>query len=585
MISRSAGEDAEAARVARAAWLRALERTAEAQRTRMTLPQLIEQQAKTLGALPALIDETEELSFEVLADRMNAYARWARAEGLGPGATLCLFLPNCADYLALWLGIVRTGATVALVNTGLKGTSLAHAIRIVSPRLVIAGSDLRDEIISVLPQLDPRIAVWFHGGDVAGYPRIAPPPRQDIDTSDCSERPYPDPMSRALLLYTSGTTGLPKAANVSHLRLMQWSAWFAGLLDASPADRMYNCLPLYHSVGGVVAAGAMLAGGGSTIIRRKFSARRCWDEVRSTECTLFAYVGELCRFLLNTPPAPRERDHKVRLCCGNGLSAPVWRVFQERFGIPRILEFYAATEGSVSLYNCEGEPGAVGRIPGFLRHRIGIELVRFDDATGMPARGADGFCMRCDPGEIGEALGRVDPERRGAGAPFEGYLDAAATERKILRDVFAKGDAWFRSGDLMRKDRRGFFHFVDRVGDTFRCNGENVSTQEVANAVAACPGVAEAVAYGVRATGTDGRVGMAAVVPGSRFDLKRLHGHLARNLPAHARPRFLRLCSSIARTASFKPQKQLLADEGCDPSRTTDPLYADDGHSFMPLCR
>ena len=535
-----------------------------------------------MGDRAALIDERETLSFTELAARMNAYARWTRTQGLGPGDSVCLLIPNCADYLALWLGIVRAGAAVALVNTKLKGGSLAHALRVVSPRLLIVGEDFADEVASGLPGIGADLRVWSYGSSCRGWPQI----EHARNHSGIAPLPdFPRAMTRALLLYTSGTTGLPKATNISHHRLMQWSAWFAGLLDAAPADRLYDCLPLYHSTGGIVAPGAMLAAGGTTIIRRKFSAGRCWREVRETRSTLFVYVGELCRFLLNTPRDPLETEQRVRCCFGNGLSEDIWRKFQDRFSIPRILEFYAATEGAAALYNCEGEPGAIGRIPAFLRHRNDIAIVRFDFETGLPMRTAGGFCIACAAGETGEALAHIDPARIGAGEPFEGYLDSNATERKILRDVFARNDAWFRTGDLMRTDARGFYYFVDRIGDTFRCNGENVSTAEVANAIAACPGVGEAVVYGVRRPDGDGTVGMAALVAGRNFDVKVLHDRLARNLPCHARPRFIRLCGTIERTETFKPQKQRLAEEGFDTSRTADPIYADDGQSFILMDR
>jgi fatty-acyl-CoA synthase len=569
-------------RRAREAWLRALALTSDTRREALTLPKLVERQAERFGDRVALTDEHETLSFAELATRMDGYARWARAQGLGPGETACLFVPNCADYLALWLGIARTGASAALLNTNLMGASLAHAVRIVSPRLLVTGAQIADEVASVLPQIGEGVHVWSHGAPVGKWPQVETARESFVGAGLPA---LPQPMSRALLLYTSGTTGLPKAANVSHYRLMQWSAWFAGLLAAGPADRLYDCLPLYHSTGGIAAPGAMLAAGGSTILRRKFSARRCWGEVRETGSTLFVYVGELCRFLLNTAHDPQETEHRIRCCFGNGLAENIWREFQERYAVPHVLEFYAATEGAVALYNCEDEPGAIGRIPGFLRHRIDLELVIFDSDSGLPKRGDDGYCRACAPGETGEALVPVDPDRIEAGATFEGYLDSIATERKILRDVFARGDAWFRTGDLMRRDRRGFYYFVDRIGDTFRHNGENVSTQEVSDAIGTCPGVAEAVVYGVRAADGDGQVGMAAIVPGSGFDLEGLHRHLVRNVPAHARPRFIRLCRSIARTGTFKPQKQQLAEEGYDSSRTADALYTDTGDVFVPICR
>jgi fatty-acyl-CoA synthase len=332
-----------------------------------------------------------------------------------------------------------------------------------------------------------------------------------------------------------------------------------------------------------VAIGATLAGGGSVVLRRRFSARHFWSDIARWDCTLFQYIGELCRYLVNAPSDPQERAHRLRLCCGNGLRPDVWDRFKQRFAIPRILEFYASTEGNFSLCNHEGEPGSIGRIPNFLAHRIPVALIKLDDATGEPSRGADGLYKRCDPGEAGEAIGQILGDR--PATRFEGYTDARASERKVLRDVFEKGDAWLRTGDLMRKDSRGFFYFVDRAGDSYRWKGENVSATEVAETIAACPGVVQAVAYGVAVPGTEGRAGMAAIVPGQDFALTVLHRHLAERLPSYARPLFLRLCERIEATATFKPRTAELARDGFDPAATCDAFYFDsrEHQEYLPL--
>ena len=222
---------------------------------------------------------------------------------------------------------------------------------------------------------------------------------------------------------------------------------------------MYNCLPMYHSVGGVLATGAVLVGGGSVVIRERFSARQFWSDVVRWDCTLFQYIGELCRYLLHTEPHPHETEHRIRMCCGNGLRPDVWNGFKERFRIPQILEFYAATEGNVSLVNVEGKPGAIGRIPPFLAHRFPAALVKYDAEADAPVRDARGFCVRCAPNEVGEAIGQLLKDRSNVGSRFEGYTNEEASEQKILRDVFEPGDAWFRTGDLMRQGRARLFLF------------------------------------------------------------------------------------------------------------------------------
>jgi fatty-acyl-CoA synthase len=154
-----------------------------------------------------------------------------------------------------------------------------------------------------------------------------------------------------------------------------------------------------------------------------------------------------------------------------------------------------------------------------------------------------------------------------------------------LHDVFEKGDAWFRTGDLMRKDARGYFYFVDRVGDTFRWKGENVSTSEVADVINTFPGIADANVYGVTVVGSDGRAGMAAIVCEGPCDLGALHAHLARNLPDYARPLFLRIKNKLDVTATFKQKKTDLVRQGFNPAATSDPIYFNDpqSHSFVSL--
>jgi fatty-acyl-CoA synthase len=403
------------------------------------------------------------------------------------------------------------------------------------------------------------------------------------DALGAEEFRAPTLSERALCIYTSGTTGLPKAANVSHYRLMQWSHWFAGLMDTQPADRMYNCLPMYHSVGGVVATGATLVGGGAVIVRERFSATAFWTDVTAERCTLMQYIGELCRYLLASPPQPEETRHALRLACGNGLRAEVWVPFQERFRIPQILEYYAATEGNFSLYNCEGRAGAIGRIPPFLAHRMPVALVGFDLATGLPARDAQGRCRRCTVDEVGEAVGQIMSDQ--GASRFEGYTDGAASGKKILRDVFAPGDRWYRTGDLMRQDAQGFFYFVDRVGDTFRWKGENVSTTELAAVIAQVPGVTDVAVYGVEVPRADGRAGMAALVVAKDFSLEVLRGALVAQLPAYARPVFLRVLSTLEITGTFKLRKQELMQEGYDPAQVRDALFIDSAAagSYLPL--
>jgi fatty-acyl-CoA synthase len=558
-------------------WLRALEATAPiAKEPTRLLFDIIGDMAKTSPDAPALISSDERLTYGELAARANAYARWAIAQGIAKGETVCLMMPNRPEYMAIWLGLTTVGVVVALINTQLRGASLAHCIDAVTPKHLIAAAGFSEELQTLKPSMQSHPTIWAHGGDgaferidhvVAGLSRdsLSPLEQRPVKIAD-----------RALLIYTSGTTGLPKAANVSHRRLLTWSLWFAGLTNTGPLDRVYNCLPMYHSVGGIVATGAALVRGGSVLIRDKFSAHQFWDDIANGDCTLFQYIGELARYLVNAPSHPRERAHRLRLACGNGLRGDIWEKFQTRFAIPRILEFYASTEGNFSLYNVEGKVGAIGRVPPFLRHRFPLALVKFDDASGLPVRDENAHCLRCATGETGEAIGRIHDASARISAEFEGYSKAEQSEQKVLRDVFERGDAWYRTGDLMRVDESGFYYFIDRIGDTFRWKGENVSTSEVAAAIGAFPGVKEANVYGVGVPGTEGAAGMAATICDGNLDLAALREHLAAWLPPYARPLFLRVADRLEATATFKHTKANLQREGFDPAATSDAIYFDD---------
>lgn len=553
-------------------WLKAIELTARIE----TLPgrlfaDVVDDWARRQPDRAALVTDEATLDYEGLSKRINRYARWARSAGIAKGVTVALIMPNGIDYVAAWLGISRVGGVAALINTKLVGQSLAHCIDVAKPSHVIVAHELTGMLDSAAPYLKTEAKVWTHG-DARGE-RAIDVALAALDDGALSPDEYGNVTidDRALLIYTSGTTGLPKAASISHRRILNWGFWFAGLTRATPQDRLYDCLPLFHSVGGIVAPCSMLAAGGSVVIAEKFSASHFWSDIVRHDCTLFQYIGELCRYLLKAPPSEYENAHRLRLVCGNGLRGDIWEDFQARFSIPRILEFYAATEGNFSLFNVEGQPGAIGRIPPLLAHRFPASLIKLDPDSGA-LRNEEGFCIACARGETGEAIGRIGTADQGGGR-FEGYTDAGETEKKILRGVFARGDAWFRTGDLMRLDDKGFFHFVDRIGDTFRWKGENVAASEVNDAVRDFTGVIDATTYGVGIPGTDGRAGMSALVVNEGFDIAALPAHLGQRLPPYARPAFIRICCEIDATETFKQKKGDLAREGFDPDAIADPLF------------
>ncbi len=520
----------------------------------------------------ALTFEGKTLTFGEMDALANRYANWARSQKLRRGDTVALFMPNRLEYFPIWYGLTKVGVVTALINNQLVGQTLAHCLNISGAGHVILDSETAPAFEAAQAFLNKPMMQWVHG-------MVHGTQRDMIQTlRSCSQIP-PDRSVRdgmkasdpALYIFTSGTTGLPKAARISHMRAQLYMRGFAAATGATANDRIYVALPLYHATGGLCGLGAALLNGGSVVLKSRFSATRFWPDVVEEQATMFVYIGELCRYLLNHAPSEDERRHNLRLAFGNGLSADVWAELKPRFKVPAVLEFYGSTEGNVSMFNFDGKVGAIGRAPKWIGKRYNFRLVQFDLETEAPVRGLTGLCVAAGVGQIGECLGKIaasDPR-----SEFTGYVDKAASDRKILRDVFENGDAWFRTGDLMKTDADGYYYFVDRIGDTYRWKGENVSTGEVALHLQAAPGVLEANVYGVAVPGADGRAGMAGLVVSEDFDLKRFGDHISQALPPYAQPVFLRLLPVIDTTGTFKHRKVDLVTAGFDPGLIKDKVY------------
>ncbi len=513
----------------------------------------------------------------------NKTANWALGLGLQPGDAVALFMENRPEYVSFWYGLAKIGVVIGLINHNLTDKALAHCVNIADAKLILTGAEQDDAIRSAngLFEGDPKI--WSFGGkegnDLVGAIASASetrPPRR--------HREHLRGKDLCLYVYTSGTTGLPKAARLTQARTQGMMRSFIGTNKITSRDRVYITLPLYHGTGGLCGVGQALMTGASVILRRKFSASQFWDDATDYGATAIVYIGELCRYLVNSPPHPKERAHSIRTGFGNGLRPDIWEEFLTRFNIPHVCEFYGSTEGNVSFLGFDGKVGAVGRIPSYLEKSVfgHIAFVKFDIVEEEPIRGNDGFCIKALPGEPGEAIGKVGDESR---TRFEGYNDEAATQKKIMRDVFEKGDMWFRTGDLMSKDESGYVYFIDRIGDTFRWKGENVSTNEVAEYVAKAPGIATANVYGVSVPGTDGRAGMAAITTDGDVDFDTLYGWLSDNLPKYAVPLFIRVQKEAETTGTFKYRKVELVEEGFNPETVSEPIWYFDpaSNKYEPL--
>lgn len=513
---------------------------------------------------------------------INQHANTYKAMGVGAGDVVALVMENRPEYLFHVYGLHKIGAVSSLINTHVGGDVLAHAIRICEPKHVVVGSEVWQHFAEIQQDLgmDPSQVHFDLDVDHPAESGLTPFQQQveAASTEDPSESAQVTLGDLAAYIYTSGTTGMPKAAKITHYRM--WRAgrvWGGAGLRYQDGDVMYNCLPLYHSNGFMLATGSAVTAGVTVALARKFSTSRFWDDVRKFEATSFIYIGELCRYLMNAKPTDRDRDHKVRVITGNGLRPDIWRRFQERFGIARVAEFYAATEGNCITLNVVNRVASVGPL------MPGMVLARWNEETQDFVRDEQGFLVAGKRGESGILLGKIRPK-----AAFEGYNDAKATEQKILRDAFEKGDAYFNSGDLLRLGADMHLYFMDRIGDTFRWKGENVSTFEVQEQIAKLDTLAEVNVYGVKIEGADGRAGMCSLVmvDGQTFDGEAFKAHVDEVLPSYARPLFVRLQSDIAKTGTFKVKKVDLQKQGFEPAACDgDPLYFRDPNTdtYMPI--
>lgn len=540
------------------------------------LAECVEQAARGNPEGIALIQGDERLTYREFDQWANRLAHRLRADGLAQGDCAVLMLENRLELLACVVACAKLGVVAALVNGSQRGQVLAHSINLVKPRIALVGEELREAFDEVREQLYlPADAGYYFadrptwrdpGQAPAGWHHPAAELAAQPDTAPLLARPVQaeDP---CFYIYTSGTTGLPKAVVFNHGRFLKGYGIFGhGAVRLGRDDRLYCSLPFYHATAMVVCWGSALSGQAALIMVRRFSASRFLDEVRQHGATAFGYVGELCRYLLERPASPDDADNPLRIMVGNGMRPAIWSAFKQRFGIRQVVEFYASSEGNIGFTNLLNLDHTVGFTP------YPYAIVHYDRDSEAPMRDAHGRLQRVKPGEAGLLIGEITEK-----TPFHGYTDPAKTESCILRDVFRPGDAWFNTGDLMLHQGWRHAQFVDRLGDTFRWKGENVSTTEVEAVLDGIDGVGEAVVYGVEIAGTNGRAGMACIRLDSApadFDFRGLLAELRRELPHYAVPLFLRLSEKMETTGTFKHKKAPLKEQGFDPARCADPLYA-----------
>jgi citronellyl-CoA synthetase len=552
----------------------------------LSMGAVLERNAEEYPAQTALLYEDVRITHDAFNRKINQYAHFLSSRGVGKGDVALVLVDNRPELLMLMGALSKLGAVASLINPNLRGNVLQYSINLTRGKTFLIGEELLDAFEEIRDALELTAEDRLYYQPDSGR-ADAPKGYEDLQEA-IRDQPTSNPATTRDIrlgdpfayVFTSGTTGLPKASVQTHRRWFSGMYWFGKIvMNLKPSDVYYCPLPFCHTNGLHVAWGSAAGCGTALAIRRRFSASQFWADTRKFNANSFIYVGEVCRYLMNQPPRPDDRDNPVEMMVGNGLRPDIWKAFKKRFGISKVYELYGAAEAPLIFSNLLNVDCTVGTC------LTPFAIVEYDLDAEEPVRGEDGFMKKVAPGRTGLILAEIS-ERM----PFAGYTDKAETEKKIFRDVFKKGDLWFNSGDLVLNQGYRHIQFVDRLGDTFRWKGENVSTSEVENVVNTLDQVDESTAYGVRVPGTDGRAGMVAIIPRTpveAFDLKALADRVRGALPSYAVPKFVRFRKAFETTGTHKIKKKVLRDEGCDPNVVADPLYVllPDADTYQPLTR
>ncbi|ETN41634.1 uncharacterized protein HMPREF1541_03570 [Cyphellophora europaea CBS 101466] len=560
----------------------------------------------------ALVFEGRSWTYRRLREEIGRWAEALQSLGVRNRTVVGLFINNSPEFIFTWWALYKLGAIPAPINTSITGHHIKHCLKVSEAEFIITTFELSGIVSQAFDLAEgttdfsadpscpwlkrvilydyntyPSLPQWSsrNGTIVVRHDSLRPvvPEMGDFPKSS---RPQVRATDASQYLFTSGTTGLPKALN--------WPAAYSlGSTCPGRYPNMYNqsrrfyvCLPMFHGTASFAALPPTHAVSGTIILARRFSRSEFWADVRRSQANAILYIGEMLRYLVQSPPDPRfpnEKNHGVDLAFGLGLSASVWQGVRNRFGIPWIVEYYSASEATVSLVNSNKGDRGVGKIahwgPLMRSSWFGqrtFYIVRTDLETGdILCDPKTGFCMTTDPGEIGESISRIVPpvQRR---HDYVGEGGVEATEKKMLRDVFETGDQFYRLGDALAMDAEGYVSFHDRLGDTYRAKGHNISTTEVEACFSRHPKIASVNVYAIPMNryGYDGQLGCAALTFSGTEGRKSIDGPdalecevvpelekwlttNANALPVYAVPRFLRVLVSTDRP-------DLKSDTGAD---------------------
>lgn len=486
-----------------------------------SLPEALAQQSRANPARTFLRTADGSIDYLEANHRVDRYAGGLGKAGIGPGDRVVLFMENGIEQVLLWLALNRLGAVSVPVNSGLVGDVLVRAVRLVRPAAAVGDADLVPALGRATEAAGLSCPILTGAADLEG---------------PAHEGPFPveDPLAPAVMLFTSGSTGVPKACVLSHHYLIRQSQLHAKYLGFHAGDVLYTPFPLFHIDAATLTTGAALVTGATAALARKFSASGFWGDVRRFDATVFNFMGATANILWKQPPSPADRDHRVRMAWGVPLPvcAPRW---EERFGFP-LVEVYGLTDAGVPAYQpldaASRRPGSCGRI-------------------------IDEYQVRIADGAVGEILIRSDEP----GLVMNEYFDMPEATQRAFRD------GWFHTGDLGRLDDEGNLYFVARGKEVIRRRGENIAASDIEEAINRHPDVMESAAIGVPSELSEDDV-KACVVPrrGTSLGPADVLAHCRETLPRHMVPRYIEIMAVLPKTPTEKIERFKLAAEPFTPT-------------------
>jgi crotonobetaine/carnitine-CoA ligase len=519
------------------------------------LSRVLEHQARVRGSRPFLrwTDAAKALTFEEVNRTVNRLAHGLRRLGVQHGDRVVLYLPNCLEYVLSWFALNKLGAVEVPIGEANRGAFLQHQLKSSDASIAIVDAALIGRLVDLehaVEQLQ-HIVLWQReGAEPAAVPRFQrwrTSPFACLYSEEAGdpgvEVKYTD---LASVLFTSGTTGPSKGVMMPHSQLYFFAEQDAQLTRLAEDDTYMIAFPLSHGNAQFCAVYPCLIAGASCVLYERFSASDFVERLHRSGATVTNLLGVTMSFVHKQPPSPRDRGHRLRRIYAAPTAHSLVPAYKERFGVQEFVEGFGQTEISLPIVTPPDRPCPSGASGVLVDQWFDARIVDPETDEELPL------------GQVGELL--VRPKQ--PGIVSRGYLGMPEKTVETWRNL------WWHTGDALRRDAEGWFHFVDRVKDSLRCRGENVSSFELEAAVLQHPAIAECAVVGIRSgveAGEDEVKACIVLKPGAPFSFAELAAWCQERMPKHAVPRYLEVYEQLPKTASEKVQKVKLRNDGITP--------------------